>query len=114
MSLSTVDKSSAAPAAEDRSGSPRRNRKTLRDRLRRDWALLVMVTPAAIVVLLFHYLPALGNVIAFQDYNPWAGDTPLEAFLGSEWIGFGNFEALFGSPAFWHAVLNTFTILVFQ
>ncbi|MER7417045.1 ABC transporter permease subunit [Micromonospora peucetia] len=93
---------------------PVRPRRTLRDRLRRDWPLLAMTAPAASLLLVFHYLPTLGNVIAFQDYNPFVGDDPVEAFWYSEWIGFGNFEALFGDPLFWDAVRNTLTITAFQ
>ncbi|MEU7934163.1 ABC transporter permease subunit [Micromonospora echinofusca] len=73
-----------------------------------------MTAPAAALLLVFHYLPTLGNVIAFQDYNPFVGDDPVEAFWRSEWIGFGNFEALFGDPLFWDAVRNTLTITAFQ
>jgi putative aldouronate transport system permease protein len=83
-------------------------------RLRRDWPLLVMTLPAALLLLIFHYVPTLGNVIAFQDYNPFEGDNAFEAFVNSEWIGFGNFEALFEDPAFWDAVLNTLSITLFQ
>ncbi|MEU4419336.1 ABC transporter permease subunit [Actinoplanes sp. NPDC024001] len=83
-------------------------------KLRRDWPLLLMCLPAMLLLLVFHYVPSLGNVIAFQDYNPFAGDGPIEAFLYSEWIGFGNFEYLFQQPAFWDAVGNTLFILVFQ
>jgi putative aldouronate transport system permease protein len=98
-----------------RRGRGRRPRgQRLRHRLRRDWALLLMVAPAATLVVVFHYVPTLGNVIAFQDYNPFVGDNPFEAFLFSEWIGFGNFEALFRDPAFWDAVRNTLTITLFQ
>ena len=112
---SPVEQSSAPPVAPGGAEAPLpRNRKKFRDKLRRDWPLLLMTLPAAVVVLLFHYLPTLGNIIAFQDYNPWVGDNPWEAFLYSEWIGFGNFEALFTSPAFWDAVVNTFSILGFQ
>ncbi|WP_431729681.1 ABC transporter permease [Verrucosispora sp. TAA-831] len=94
---------------------PRRGgRHTLRARLRRDWPLLAMAAPAALLLLVFHYLPTLGNVIAFQDYNPFVGDDPLDAFLNSEWIGFGNFEALFRDPLFWDAVRNTLSITAFQ
>ena len=73
-----------------------------------------MTAPAALLLLVFHYLPTLGNVIAFQDYNPFEGDNALEAFLNSEWIGFGNFETLFADPAFWDAVRNTLSITAFQ
>ncbi|HMI87273.1 MAG TPA: ABC transporter permease subunit [Polyangiaceae bacterium] len=83
-------------------------------RLRRDWPLLLMTAPAALLLLVFHYVPTLGNVIAFQDYNPFEGDNPLEAFVFSEWIGLGNFETLFYDRAFWEAVQNTLSITLFQ
>lgn len=92
----------------------RRPKPPIRARLRRDWPLLAMAAPAALLLMVFHYLPTLGNVIAFQDYNPWVGDNAFEAFIYSEWIGFGNFERLFSDPAFWDAVLNTLTITAFQ
>jgi putative aldouronate transport system permease protein len=92
----------------------RRPRVPLRARLRRDWPLLLMTAPAALLLLVFHYLPTLGNVVAFQDYNPYAGDGPLSAFLASEWIGFGNFNTLFSDPAFWDALWNTLGITAFQ
>ncbi len=90
------------------------HKRCIRGRLRRDWPLLVMTLPAMLALLLFHYVPTLGNVIAFQDYNPFEGNNPIEAFLGSEWIGFGNFAALFEDPAFWDSVRNTLTITLFQ
>ncbi|GIE66369.1 polysaccharide ABC transporter ATP-binding protein [Actinoplanes palleronii] len=83
-------------------------------RLRRDWPLMLMCVPAMLLLAVFHYLPALGNVIAFQDYNPFAGDSPLQAFLSSEWIGFGNFQYLFETTAFWDSVRNTLAITAFQ
>ncbi|WP_213455236.1 ABC transporter permease [Rhizomonospora bruguierae] len=92
----------------------RRNRAPLRVRLRRDWPLLLMTAPGALLLIVFHYVPTLGNVIAFQDYNPFAGDSVLGSFLNSEWIGFGNFETLFKDPAFWDAVRNTLSITLFQ
>ncbi len=89
-------------------------KRSLRARLRADWPLLVMSAPAALVVLVFHYLPTLGNVIAFQDYNPFEGNNAFEAFVHSDWIGFDNFETLFEDPAFWDAVRNTLSITMFQ
>jgi putative aldouronate transport system permease protein len=91
-----------------------RSRAPLRARLRRDWPLLLMTVPAGLLLLGFHYLPTLGNVVAFLDYNPYAGDTPLQALFASVWIGFGNFDLIFSDPAFWQALENTLTITAFQ
>jgi putative aldouronate transport system permease protein len=104
------------PRLDDATGraGPVVRRVPLRDRLRRDGPLILMTVPAAAVLLVFHYLPTLGNVVAFQDYNPYAGDGPLDALLQSQWIGFGNFAALFDDPAFWDAVWNTLSITAFQ
>lgn len=82
-------------------------RRRMRIKLRRDWPLIAMTLPAVGFLALFHYLPTLGNVIAFQDYNPFIGDNPLQAFVYSDWIGFGNFMVLFNDPLFWRAMLNT-------
>ncbi len=83
-------------------------------RLRRDWPLLAMTAPAVLLLLVFHYVPTLGNVMAFQDYNPFMGKNAFEAFAKSEWIGIGNFLMLFEDPAFWDAFRNTLTITMFQ
>ena len=103
-----------APAAAVATPPVRRKKIPLRARLRRDWPLLLMCLPAMLVLLVFHYLPTLGNVVAFQDYNPYAGDTPLQAFLHSTWIGFGNFQTLFQTEGFWQALRNTLAITAFQ
>ncbi|APU19486.1 ABC transporter permease [Actinoalloteichus sp. GBA129-24] len=79
-----------------------------RRRFRRDWPLLLMVAPTILVLGAFHYLPLLGNVIAFQDYSPFVG------ILESPFVGFANFERLFGDPDFWRATANTLGITAFQ
>ncbi|GGO02178.1 ABC transporter permease [Microbispora bryophytorum] len=78
-------------------------------RLRRDWPLLVMAMPMLVLVTAFWWVPALGNVIAFQDYNPFSG-----GILGSPIIGFTNFAQLFGDAQFIRAVVNTLGITAFQ
>ncbi|WP_433828711.1 ABC transporter permease [Actinoplanes sp. CA-015351] len=109
MSAPTVVRTAPVAKADKSVSKP-----SVAARLRRDWPLLLMCLPATALLLVFHYIPALGNVIAFQDYNPYVGDNPFEAFLYSEWIGFGNFEYLFKNPAFWDAVVNTLSITAFQ
>jgi putative aldouronate transport system permease protein len=73
-----------------------------------------MVAPGFVLLLVFHYLPVLGNVVAFQDYNPYQGDSALSALAGSPFIGLENFRILFADPAFWDAVVNTLSITAFQ
>lgn len=81
----------------------------LRTLLSRDRLLLVMVLPGLAVVLLFHYVPLLGNVIAFKDYRPYLG------ILASDWVGLANFELLFsGEPAFLTALVNTLVLTLIQ
>jgi putative aldouronate transport system permease protein len=102
------------PPASRRRRAERPRRSPLRARLRRDWPLLVMVAPGALVLLVFHYLPVLGNVVAFQDYNPYLGDSSFQAMLSSPWVGLANFQDLFADPAFWDALWNTLGITAFQ
>lgn len=77
-------------------------------RLRRDWPLLVLAVPGIVYFLVFHYGALFGNAIAFKDYVPFVG------FWKSPWVGLGNFQQLFGDPAFWRAVVNTIEIALLQ
>lgn len=79
-------------------------RRTLATRWRQDWPRIVMVLPAALLMLVFAYAPLLGNVIAFQNYSPYVG------IGGSPFVGLANFSRVFASDAFWHAVTNTLVI----
>ena len=67
-----------------------------------------MTVPALGLLLVFHYIPTLGNIIAFQDYSPYRG------IWDSPFVGFDNFYWLLTDPAFWDATLNTLTITAFQ
>jgi putative aldouronate transport system permease protein len=62
-------------------------------------ALAVMVWYA-----IFRYVPYYWNLIAFKDYSYAKG------FMGSPWIGFGNFRALFQDPMFLRVLRNTLVI----
>ncbi|MFD7087712.1 ABC transporter permease [Streptomyces sp. NPDC059896] len=76
---------------------------------RRDRSLFWFTVPGIFVVLLFHYVPLLGNVIAFQDYQPFIG------IWHSAWTGLDNFRVLVnGDAAFLHALNNTVQLLLIQ
>jgi putative aldouronate transport system permease protein len=92
----------------------KRRKVSFRNRLRRDWQLLVMCIPMVTLFGLFHYLPMLGHTIAFQDYLPFAGDSPIESYVKSPWLGFTNFADLFLDQRFWTAFRNTIVIFTAQ
>jgi putative aldouronate transport system permease protein len=78
-------------------------------KLRRDRALLLLAIPGLSILLLFQYVPLLGNIIAFENYEPYLG------IVGSQWIGLANFSIIFnGDPAFLSALKNTVIITALQ
>ncbi|PBC60765.1 polysaccharide ABC transporter ATP-binding protein [Streptomyces sp. Tue6028] len=103
----------AARRAARRAGR-RTGRLDLRLRFRRDRTLILMTLPAVALILVFTYIPVLGNVVAFQDYDPYLSDNGFVAMLQSPWVGFENFQRIFEDSAFWHAVQNTFVLFFLQ
>ncbi|WP_135554411.1 ABC transporter permease [Paenibacillus cymbidii] len=79
----------------------------LRD-LRKDKWLYGMLVPGVLFFLLFKYLPMLGSVIAFQDYQPFAG------IMHSHWVGLKHFDRFFGDPTFWMLFRNTLMLAVYN
>jgi putative aldouronate transport system permease protein len=77
--------------------------------LRRDRVLVLVALPGVASLLLFHYLPLLGNVIAFKNYLPYVG------ILDSPWVGMTNFAVIInGDPVFLNALVNTLIITTLQ
>ncbi|TDW15978.1 ABC transporter permease [Kribbella kalugense] len=78
-------------------------------RLLRDRVLLLFALPGVGLIIAFHYVPLLGNVIAFKDYQPFLG------IGGSDWSGWENFSVIFnGDPAFLRALKNTLILTCLQ
>ncbi|MFJ3717829.1 ABC transporter permease [Streptomyces sp. NPDC090057] len=117
---STVPRSRAgagrAPAAPGGATGRRERggRVSLRTRFRRDRTLILMTLPVLLLLLVFNYVPILGNVVAFQDYDPYLGDNGFVAMLQSPGAGLDQFQRVFADSEFWHAVRNTFTLFVLQ
>ncbi|MGJ5752998.1 carbohydrate ABC transporter membrane protein 1 (CUT1 family) [Streptomyces puniciscabiei] len=90
------------------------DRLSFRLRFRRDRVLILMTVPALVLVLVFNYVPILGNVVAFQDYDPYISDNGIVSILHSPWVGLENFQQIFQDPAFWNAVENTLVLFFIQ
>ncbi|WP_254878900.1 sugar ABC transporter permease [Streptomyces sp. NA04227] len=82
--------------------------RSLAARLKRDRVMLLLTLPGFLYFVVFHWVPLLGYVIAFQDYEPYLG------FMHSAWSGFDNFTTAFTQPAFWTATGNTLEIALVQ
>lgn len=67
--------------------------------------LMVLVLPVVLWMLIFNYIPMLGLVISFQEYNPYLG--PIAGFLQSPWVGMANFVEAFTDRYFLAAFWNT-------
>lgn len=77
-------------------------------RIRRDWQMLVLMIPGALSLLAFFYIPVFGNVIAFQDYQPYLKITE------APFVGFQNFIDLFDDDRFLLAIKNTLVLASVQ
>lgn len=87
---------------------------TLRHRLRRDRTLILMTLPAIILLVVFAYIPLAGNVVAFQEYDPYVADNAFQAMLQSPWVGLDQFEQMVNDRLFWSALRNTLAIFLIQ
>lgn len=82
-------------------------KKLLRD-INKEKMLYAMLIPGVLFFLLFKYLPMLGVVIAFQDYQPFAG------IMKSHWVGLQHFERFFSNPDFWKLFRNTLVLALYN
>lgn len=64
-------------------------------------ALMSMTIPGVLLLIIFAYLPMVGAVVAFKNYDPALG------ILNSPWAGFKNFAFLFNSGVVWRVTRNT-------
>lgn len=69
--------------------------------LSRNKAMFLMLLPPFLFVFINYYIPMLGVIIAFKDFNY------ADGFINSPWSGFKNFEFLFKSADAWVITRNT-------
>jgi putative aldouronate transport system permease protein len=85
---------------------PKKNKKWID--FKRDWQLHILLVPALLCLIIFKYTPMYGLIIAFQDFNIFAG------ISGSDWVGLANFKKLFTSPEFLNVLRNTLLISIYK
>lgn len=70
--------------------------------------MLLLAVPGLVYFVVFHYVPLLGYVVAFQNYKPFLG------FTKSPFVGLDNFTFIVNDIAFWQALGNTLEITFLQ
>jgi putative aldouronate transport system permease protein len=80
----------------------------LKEDVRKNRAIYMMVLPVVLFYFIFRYVPMYGTIIAFKDYSV------LKGILGSDWVGFDNFASFFDSFYFWRIIRNTFLISLYH
>lgn len=75
---------------------------------RRELPLHLILLPGVIMLLIFHYYPMYGVVIAFKNFNPGLG------IMGSPWAGTKYFRTLFALPNIERVFANTVTIALLK
>lgn len=76
--------------------------------LRNQWPLYIMVLPGIIYFIIFKFVPILGSVIAFQDYDITKG------IFGSPFVGFKHFIAFFKYHNSRQVFLNTVAMATYS
>lgn len=78
--------------------------------VRRHPMMYLMLIPGLFFLFIYKFAPLYGILIAFKDYNIFAGSNPIDAIAKSPWVGFVNFERLFKSSEFIKVLANTLII----
>lgn len=76
----------------------------LKKDIKKHYFLYLLFLPILAYIILFGYVPMIGVSMAWLDFRPRLG------YLGSEFVGWENFERFFSSPMFWTIIKNTFSI----
>ena len=81
---------------------------TRRQRRLRELPLHLMLLPGLALIIVFHYVPMFGIVMAFQNFKPAKG------FFGSKWVGMENFIYMAKLPNMGSVLFNTVFIAVMK
>lgn len=83
-------------------------RNTLFRRVCARWQIYLLLLLPLAYLIIFHYVPMGGLVLAFKDYSFRKG------IWGSEWVGLENFKTFFSSYKFKTILTNTLSLSVYS
>lgn len=81
-------------------------RKNRWEKRKETMSLSAMALPGFLLLLIFNYVPMIGIIIGFKDYNPNLG------LFDSPWVGLKNFEFYFTSEDMVRTMRNTLSYSV--
>jgi len=67
----------------------------------KNWGRYILVLPAVFFIIVFAYVPMIGIIMAFENYDPIAG------LFHSEWVGIENFQFFFKGSSSLSVTVNT-------
>lgn len=79
----------------------KKKKKKLVKKLKSYAPLILLMTPALVYFIMFHYAPMAGVVLAFKNFRYDLG------IFGSPWVGLDNFKFFFTSNDAWRILRNT-------
>ncbi|MBU9735686.1 ABC transporter permease [Diplocloster agilis] len=86
----------------------KRVKEPFKKNFKRNYQLYILLLLPVAWLLLFKYGPMYGLLIAFKDYEISKG------ILGSDWVGFANFDKFFHNYMFGKVIRNTLTVSFYQ
>ena len=98
--MKTLDAAKTMPAAS----RPRKLKGSGLSYLKGNWILYAMLAMPLLYFFVFRYLPMIGILVAFKDYNVFSG------IVASPWSGLKSFREIFAMQEFPRAVRNTFVL----
>ncbi len=102
MSVQEVNKIS------EREGMSIHSKNSFMKYFKQNYWLYLFLVPGMIFLLIFKYIPMVGIVIAFKDFNITKG------VFGSPWAGLKHFSYLFQSNDFYRVFRNSILISVYR
>lgn len=83
-------------------------KRNLKEIIKHNASLYVLLAPATILLILFAYVPMYGLLMAFKNYSPSLG------VWGSPWVGLKWFSQYFQSYQFFPTIFNTLKIALYS